>query len=70
MVYNMLKKVGKEGESNLILEPEQFSNSFFNSQQSNSSNPKLPTISRKDRHMDLTKKRYAKNKDVAEYLRS
>lgn len=70
MVYNMSKQVGKQGESNLILEPEQFSNSFFNSQQSSSSNPKLPTISRKDRHMDLTKKRYAKNKDVAEYLRS
>lgn len=70
MVYNMLNQVGKQGESNLILEPEQFSNSFFNSQQSNSSNPKLPTISRKDRHMDLTKKRYAKNKDIAEYLRS
>ncbi|CCE77270.1 MULTISPECIES: hypothetical protein [Wolbachia] len=66
----MSKQVGKQGESNLILEPEQFSNSFFNSQQSSSSNPKLPTISRKDRHMDLTKKRYAKNKDVAEYLRS
>ncbi|UIP92429.1 hypothetical protein JSQ73_004480 [Wolbachia endosymbiont of Anopheles demeilloni] len=66
----MSKKVGKQGESNLILEPEQFSNRFFNSQQSSSSNPKLPTISRKDRHMDLTKKRYAKNKDVAEYLRS
>jgi len=66
----MLNQVGKQGESNLILEPEQFSNSFFNSQQSNSSNPKLPTISRKDRHMDLTKKRYAKNKDIAEYLRS
>ncbi|BET36565.1 hypothetical protein wNi1_05220 [Wolbachia pipientis] len=70
MVYNMSKQVGKQGESNLILEPEQFSNSFFNSQQSSSSNPKLPTISRKDRHMDLIKKRYAKNKDVAEYLRS
>ncbi len=70
MVYNMLNQVGKQGESNLILEPEQFSNSFFNSQQSNSSNPKLPTISRKDRHMDLTKKRYAKNKDIAEYLRN
>ncbi|CAH2209304.1 hypothetical protein C1A_484 [Wolbachia endosymbiont of Culex quinquefasciatus JHB] len=66
----MSKQVGKQGESNLILEPEQFSNSFFNSQQSSSSNPKLPTISRKDRHMDLIKKRYAKNKDVAEYLRS
>ncbi|WP_341815656.1 hypothetical protein [Wolbachia endosymbiont (group B) of Idaea biselata] len=66
----MLNQVGKQGESNLILEPEQFSNSFFNSQQSNSSNPKLPTISRKDRHMDLTKKRYAKNKDIAEYLRN
>ncbi|UIP91499.1 hypothetical protein IYZ83_005080 [Wolbachia pipientis] len=66
----MLNQVGKQGESNLILEPEQSSNSFFNSQQSNSSNPKLPTISRKDRHMDLTNKRYAKNKDVAEYLRS
>ncbi|MHC3897535.1 UNVERIFIED_CONTAM: hypothetical protein LBW93_01180 [Wolbachia endosymbiont of Nasonia longicornis] len=70
MVYNMSKQVDKQGESNLILEPEQFSNSFFNSQQSSSSNPKLPTISRKDRHMDLTKKRYAKNKEVAEYLRS
>ncbi len=70
MVYNMSKQVGKQGESNLILEPEQFSNSFFNSQQSSSSNPKLPTISRKDRHMDLIKKRYSKNKDVAEYLRS
>lgn len=70
MVYNMSKQVGKQGESNLILGPEQFFNSFFNSQQSSSSNPKLPTISRKDRHMDLTKKRYAKNKDVAEYLRS
>ncbi len=70
MVYNMSKQVGKQGESNLILEPEQFSNSFFNSQQSSSSNPKLLTISRKDRHMDLIKKRYAKNKDVAEYLRS
>ncbi|WP_264686876.1 MULTISPECIES: hypothetical protein [unclassified Wolbachia] len=66
----MSKQVGKQGESNLILEPEQFSNSFFNSQQSSSSNPKLPTISRKDRHMDLIKKRYSKNKDVAEYLRS
>ncbi|WP_438456318.1 hypothetical protein [Wolbachia endosymbiont of Kerria lacca] len=66
----MSKQVGKQGESNLILEPEQFSNSFFNSQQSSSSNPKLLTISRKDRHMDLIKKRYAKNKDVAEYLRS
>jgi len=66
----MSKQVGKQGESNLILEPEQFSNSFFNSQQSSSSNPKLPTISRKDRHMDLTKKRYTRNKDVAEYLRS
>lgn len=70
MVYNMPEQVGKQGESNLILEAEQFSNRFFNSQQSSSSNPKLPTISRKDRHIDLTKKRYAKNKNVTEYLRS
>ncbi|QJT95096.1 hypothetical protein HGO53_04050 [Wolbachia endosymbiont of Diaphorina citri] len=66
----MPEQVGKQGESNLILEAEQFSNRFFNSQQSSSSNPKLPTISRKDRHIDLTKKRYAKNKNVTEYLRS
>lgn len=70
MVHNMANQVNKQGESNHLLKLEQLSHNFFNNRQTSSPNSKLPIMSRKNRHMDLTKQRYAKNKDVVEYLKS
>ncbi|OJH31781.1 MAG: hypothetical protein ABOJ95_000816 [Wolbachia endosymbiont of Armadillidium vulgare] len=66
----MVNQVNKRDESNHLLKLEQLSYNFFKNRLNSSPNPELPIISRKNRHMYLTKKRYEKNKDVIEYLKS